>query len=75
MVMHSDNGQLFLAYGTTQAARTGGTTCRARATLDLPASQVLRPNELYDRVFAFACDVLGLATLEVQAAHREGELV
>ena len=42
-------------------------------SIELPADLVAQPSDLFDRVFAFAFDVLGLLTIElrVRVAGRE----
>jgi hypothetical protein len=42
---------------------------RAQAVLDVPSSVVARPSDLYERLFAFTCDVLGVQSVEL----RDGE--
>ena len=41
---------------------TGG----SKATIDLPADLVGQPSDLFDKVFAFTFDVLGLQTVELR---------
>ncbi|HEX9373400.1 MAG TPA: hypothetical protein VF897_20470 [Roseiflexaceae bacterium] len=44
---------------------------RSKATIDLPADLADQPSDLYDRVFAFAFDVLGLQTVELRVRPAE----
>jgi hypothetical protein len=60
MIMLSQNGALTL---NILDDRTAG---QSKATIDLPADLAAQPNDLFDRVFAFAFDVLGLQTVELR---------
>jgi hypothetical protein len=74
MVLRGDDGLVFWgASATPQSARVGPrrVSRRAHATMDVPTSYALRPNELYDQVLAFACDVLGIQSLDLRSTHSD----
>jgi hypothetical protein len=60
MIMVSRNGSLKLDI------RNDTDSGRSKATVDLPTDLAAQRSDLYDRVFAFAFDVLGLQTVELR---------
>ncbi len=59
MTMLSTSGSFILNILDDRA--TGG----SKAMIDLPADLVGQPGDLFDKVFAFTFDVLGLQTVEL----------
>lgn len=47
---------------------------RSKATIDLPPDLAARQSDLYDRVFAFAFDVLGIQTVELRVRPSDETL-
>jgi len=60
MIMLSRSGSLKLDI------HNDGATGYSRATVDLSADLAAQRDDLYDRVFAFAFDVLGLQSVELR---------
>lgn len=60
MMMLSQSGSLRLDIHNDSASNC------PKATLDLPAHLTAQQNDLFDRVFAFAFDVLGLQTADLR---------
>jgi hypothetical protein len=52
-----------------------GAPGRSKATIDLPAALAAQPSDLYDRVFAFAFDVLGIHTVELRVRPADEALL
>jgi hypothetical protein len=60
MIMLSQNGSFTLNILDNRA------TGDSKAMIDLPADLVGQPSDLFDKVFAFTFDVLGLKTVELR---------
>jgi hypothetical protein len=60
MIMLSQSGSFTLNVLDDRA--NGGT----KAMIDLPANLVGQPSDLFDKLFAFTFDVLGLQTVELR---------
>jgi len=60
MIMLSQSGSFTLNVMDDRA--TGG----MKAMIDLPADLVGQPSDLFDKLFAFTFDVLGLQTVELR---------
>jgi hypothetical protein len=60
MIMLSRNGSMKLDISSD------GISGRSKAIIDLPAELTGQQTDLYDRVFAFAFDVLGIQTVELR---------
>ena len=61
MIMVSRNGSFTLNILDDRAAG------RLKATIELPADMAGQPSDLFDKVFAFTFDVLGLQNVELRA--------
>ena len=68
MIMLSRNGSLKLDVHNDDA------TGRARATVELSPELSAQPSDLYDRVFAFAFDVLGVQSVELRVRPSDAQL-
>jgi hypothetical protein len=64
MIMLSQNGSFTL--NILDDHSTGD----SKAMIDLPADLVEQPSDLFDKVFAFTFDVLGLKTVELRVRSR-----
>jgi hypothetical protein len=60
MIMMSRTGSFMLNILDDRAAG------RSKATIDLPADMAGQPGDLFDKVFAFTFDVLGLHSVELR---------
>ena len=60
MMMLSQSGSLRLD------THNGSASNHPKATIDLPAHLTAQQNDLFDRVFAFAFDVLGLQAVQLR---------
>jgi hypothetical protein len=60
MIMLSQSGSF--TFNILDDHATGG----SKAMIDLPADLVGQPSDLFDEVFAFTFDVLGLQTVELR---------
>ena len=60
MIMLSRTGSMKLDISSD------GASGRSKATIDLPSDLTGQQADLYDRVFAFAFDVLGIQTVELR---------
>jgi len=65
MIMLSRNGSFKLNILDDRAAG------RSRATIELPADMVGQPGDLFDEVFAFTFDVLGIQSVELRVRAAE----
>jgi hypothetical protein len=68
MIMLSHSGSFTLNILDDRA--TGG----SKAMIDLPADLVEQPSNLFDKVFAFTFDVLGLQTVELRVREAGAPL-
>ena len=68
MIMLSRTGSLKLDVHNDDA------TGRSRATVDLSSDLTAQPGDLYERVFAFAFDVLGLQSVELRVRPSDAGL-
>jgi len=66
MMMLSQNGSFTLNILDDHPAGS-----RSRATIDLPADMAGQPSDLFDRVFAFTFDVLGLQSVELRVREAD----
>jgi hypothetical protein len=60
MIMLSSNGSFTL---NVLDDRSAG---RSKATIELPADMAGQPGDLFDKVFAFTFDVLGIQSVELR---------
>ena len=65
MIMLSRNGSFTLNILDDRAAG------RSKATIELPADMAGQPGDLFDRVFAFTFDVLGIQSVELRVRAAE----
>jgi hypothetical protein len=47
---------------------------RSKATIDLPADMAGQPGDLFDKVFAFTFDVLGLQSVELRVRTADAPM-
>ena len=65
MIMLSRNGLFTL---NVLNDRTAGAS---KATIELPADMAKQPSDLFDKVFAFTFDVLGIQSVELRVRAAE----
>jgi hypothetical protein len=65
MIMLSRNGSFTLNILDDRAAG------RSKATIELPADMAGQPGDLFDKVFAFTIDVLGIQSVELRVRAAE----
>ena len=65
MIMLSRNGSFTLNILDDRAAG------RSKATIELPADMAGQPGDLFDKVFAFTFDVLGIQSVELRVRAAE----
>jgi hypothetical protein len=65
MIMLSQNGSFMLNVMDDHAAGW------SKATVELPADMAGQPSDLFDKVFAFTFDVLGLQSVELRVRQAD----
>lgn len=68
MIMLSRNGSFTLNVLGDRAAG------RSKATIELPADMAGQPGDLFDKVFAFTFDVLGIESVELRVRAADEPL-
>ena len=68
MIMMSRDGSFTLNILDDRAAG------RSKATIDLPADMAGQPGDLFDKVFAFTFDVLGLQSVELRVRTADAPM-
>jgi hypothetical protein len=64
MIMQSQRGTF------TLNILNGATTSDSKALIDISADLIGQPSDLFDKVFAFTFDVLGLKTVELRVRDQ-----
>jgi hypothetical protein len=67
MMMLSRNGSFTLNVLDDRAGRS-------KATIELPADMAGQPGDLFDKVFAFTFDVLGIQSVELRVRTAEAPI-
>ena len=68
MIMMSRDGSFMLNILDDRAAG------QSKATIDLPADMAGQPGDLFDKVFAFTFDVLGLQSVELRVRTADAPM-